>query len=84
MSPYLHFGQISPLYLALAVMNAGQSLSDARDAFIEQLIIRRELAFNFVYYTPDYDSFDVIPGWARNPWPIMNPTSGNMSIPKRN
>ncbi len=65
MSPYLHFGQISPLYLALAVMNAGQSLSDARDAFIEQLIIRRELAFNFVYYTPDYDSFDVIPGWAR-------------------
>jgi deoxyribodipyrimidine photo-lyase len=66
MSPYLHFGQISPVYLALAVMNTHPSLSDARDAFIEQLIIRRELAFNFVYYTPDYDSFDVIPGWARN------------------
>jgi deoxyribodipyrimidine photo-lyase len=66
MSPYLHFGQISPVYLALAVMNTHPSLSDARDAFIEQLIIRRELAVNFVYYTPDYDSFDVIPGWARN------------------
>jgi deoxyribodipyrimidine photo-lyase len=66
MSPYLHFGQISPLYLALAVMNVDPSLSDARDAFIEQLIIRRELAFNFVYYTPDYDSYDMIPGWARN------------------
>ena len=65
MSPYLHFGQISPLYLALAVMNADPSLSDARDAFIEQVIIRRELAFNFVYYTPNYDSFDVIPGWAQ-------------------
>ena len=66
MSPYLHFGQMSPLYLALAVMNVDPSLADARDAFIEQLIIRRELAFNFVYYTPDYDSFDVIPGWAQN------------------
>jgi deoxyribodipyrimidine photo-lyase len=66
MSPYLHFGQISPLYLALGVMDVDPSLSDARDAFIEQLVIRRELAFNFVYYTPDYDSFDVIPGWAKN------------------
>lgn len=66
MSPYLHFGQMSPLYLALAVMNVDPSLADARDAFIEQLIIRRELAFNFIYYTPDYDSFDVIPGWAKN------------------
>jgi deoxyribodipyrimidine photo-lyase len=66
MSPYLHFGQISPVYLALAVMNTAPSLADARDAFLEQLIIRRELAFNFVYYTPDYDSFDVIPGWAEN------------------
>jgi deoxyribodipyrimidine photo-lyase len=65
MSPYLHFGQISPLYLALAVMNAAPSLSDAKDAFLEQLIIRRELAFNFVYYTTNYDSFDVIPGWAQ-------------------
>ena len=65
MSPYLHFGQISPLYLALAAMNTAPSLSEARDAFLEQLIIRRELAFNFVYYTPGYDSFDVIPGWAR-------------------
>ncbi|MDZ7664409.1 MAG: deoxyribodipyrimidine photo-lyase [Desulfotignum sp.] len=66
MSPYLHFGQISPLYLALAVMNVDKSLADARDAFIEQLIIRRELAVNFVYYTPNYDAFDVIPGWAQN------------------
>jgi deoxyribodipyrimidine photo-lyase len=65
MGPYLHFGQISPLYLALAVMNVDRSLADARDAFMEQLIIRRELAVNFVYYTPDYDQFDVIPGWAK-------------------
>jgi deoxyribodipyrimidine photo-lyase len=65
MGPYLHFGQISPLYLAMAVMNMDASLADARDAFLEQLIIRRELAVNFVYYTPDYDQFDTIPGWAK-------------------
>jgi deoxyribodipyrimidine photo-lyase len=65
MSPYLHFGQISPLYLAMVVMNVDRSLADAGDAFMEQLIIRRELAVNFVYYTPDYDQFDVIPGWAK-------------------
>jgi deoxyribodipyrimidine photo-lyase len=65
MSPYLHFGQISPVFLALAVMKTAPSLSDAGDAFIEQLIIRRELAFNFVYYTPNYDSYDTIPGWAQ-------------------
>jgi deoxyribodipyrimidine photo-lyase len=65
MSPYLHFGQISPLYLALSVINVDKSLADARDAFMEQLIIRRELALNFVHYTPNYDSFDVIPGWAK-------------------
>lgn len=65
MSPYLHFGQISPLYLALAVMNVDRSLADARDAFMEQLIIRRELAINFVQNTPNYDSFDCIPGWAK-------------------
>jgi len=66
MSPYLHFGQISPLYLAMALMNVQASLADARDAFLEQLVIRRELAVNFVHYTPNYDSFDVIPGWASN------------------
>ncbi|MFO7911438.1 MAG: deoxyribodipyrimidine photolyase, partial [Desulfotignum sp.] len=65
MGPYLHFGQISPLYLAMALMNAPASLADARDAFLEQLIIRRELAVNFVNYTPGYDTFDVIPGWAK-------------------
>ena len=65
MSPYLHFGQISPVYLAMALMNVPASLADARDAFLEQLIIRRELAVNFVYYTPGYDRFDVIPGWAK-------------------
>jgi deoxyribodipyrimidine photo-lyase len=64
MSPYLHFGQISPLYLALEISKAGGPPS-AKDAFVEELVVRRELAANFVHYVPDYDSYDCAPGWAR-------------------
>ena len=64
MSPYLHFGQISPLYLALKLMDSGAE-KKAKDAFIEQLAVRRELAINFVEFTPDYDQFGAIPGWAQ-------------------
>ena len=66
MSPYLHFGQISPLYLALQVKAAdGRSIGlGAIEAYLEQLIVRRELAVNFVNFTPNYDTYDCIPGWA--------------------
>ena len=44
-SPYLHFGQISPLYIALAV----RSVQDPAIApFLEQLIVRRELAIKLL------------------------------------
>jgi deoxyribodipyrimidine photo-lyase len=36
-----------------------------RDAFLEELIVRRELAINYVHYTDDYDSYKALPGWAR-------------------
>ena len=67
MSPYLHFGQISPLYLARTVKAAAKSSldQDEIDAFLEQMIVRRELAMNFVQFTPDYDRYTCIPGWAR-------------------
>jgi deoxyribodipyrimidine photo-lyase len=65
MSPYLHFGQISALYLALQVFNTEKSFTPAREAFGEELIVRRELAINFVYYTPDYDSYGGLPVWAK-------------------
>ncbi len=65
MSPYLHFGQISPVYLALQVRRAheGQKIDTA--AYLEELIVRRELAVNFVYYTSDYDRYTCLPDWAR-------------------
>lgn len=56
MSPYLHFGQISPVWLARQTNH---------ESFLEELTVRRSLAQNFVYYTPDYDQFSCLPEWAR-------------------
>ncbi len=64
MSPYLHFGQISPVYLALQVRDARAGQGIDRAAYLEELIVRRELAINFVYYTSDYDRFSCLPDWA--------------------
>jgi len=65
MGPYLHFGQISPLYLALKISRAPGSLKASKDAYLEELVVRRELAMNFAFYTSRYDAFDCIPGWAQ-------------------
>ncbi|HPC39875.1 MAG TPA: deoxyribodipyrimidine photo-lyase [Spirochaetota bacterium] len=62
LGPYLHFGQISPLYIALEVL---KTKSPGRDMFLEELIVRRELSLNFVHYNDRYDSFQCLPGWAR-------------------
>ena len=64
MSPYLHFGQISPLYLALQLQRAPDSLKASKEAYFEELVVRRELAMNFTFYTSKYDSYACIPGWA--------------------
>jgi deoxyribodipyrimidine photo-lyase len=62
LSPYLHFGQLGPREVARAVSEAG--VSDAADAFLEQLIVRRELAVNYVTFNPRYDSLDGCEPWA--------------------
>ncbi|WP_414468365.1 deoxyribodipyrimidine photo-lyase [Methanobacterium sp. ACI-7] len=62
MSPYLHFGQISPLYIALEIL---KSDSKSKEAYLEELIIRRELSMNFVYYNQNYDSLNCLPDWAQ-------------------
>ena len=65
MSPYLHFGHISPVYLASKVREAREGQGIDRAAYLEELIVRRELALNFVWYTPDYDRYACLPDWAR-------------------
>jgi deoxyribodipyrimidine photo-lyase len=63
MSKYLHYGQLSPVYIALQIREHGGG-EDA-DTYLEELIIRRELPMNFVYYEPDYDQYRCLPAWAR-------------------
>jgi deoxyribodipyrimidine photo-lyase len=63
LSPYLHFGHLGPHTVALAIQEADAPKS-AKDAYLEQLIVRRELAINFVRFNPDYDNFESGPDWA--------------------
>lgn len=63
LSPYLHFGHISPLKIALAVKNS-KAPAEAKAKFLEELIVRRELSFNFCEYNDNYDSWLALPGWA--------------------
>jgi deoxyribodipyrimidine photo-lyase len=65
LSPYLHFGQISAQRVALEVRKGGNAGSAAREAFLEELIVRRELADNFCFHNPDYDRFAGFPAWAQ-------------------
>jgi deoxyribodipyrimidine photo-lyase len=64
LSPYLHFGQISAQRVAWQAQRHDQHLASLA-AFLEELIIRRELADNFCFYKADYCSFDGFPGWAQ-------------------
>ena len=65
MSKYLHYGHLSPVYIALQIREAHTSQENI-DSYLEELIIRRELPMNFVYYMPDdYDSYNNLPDWAK-------------------
>ena len=64
MSKYLHFGQISPIWLVLQARKASTK-KDNIEGFVEELVVRRELSMNFVLYTPDYDSYSNLPDWAK-------------------
>jgi len=64
LSPYLHFGQISPQRVALSVSESSVE-PHAKEVFLDQLIVRRELAENFCFYEPRYDSVNAFPSWAR-------------------
>lgn len=68
LSPYLHFGNVGPLTIALAVKEAVRKdpkLKEAGDSFLDELITWRELSVNFVRYQPMYDSVECADDWAR-------------------
>lgn len=66
LSPYLHFGTLSAREVALRVL-AAEAPVEAKDAFLEQLVVRRELAFNFCFHAPEEEhaSLSALPDWAR-------------------
>ncbi len=66
LSPYLHFGHISPLEVALAVKRHAAEHKLIAEEFLEELIVRRELAFNFARFSPAPESLDALPDWARS------------------
>ncbi len=83
LSPYLHFGHISPHEIFSAVMTherwtsrrlaarAGGArqgwwnVSPSSEAFLDQLCVWRELAFNGSAWMEGFERYDTLPGWAR-------------------
>jgi len=78
LSPYLHFGQISPITVALAIEKA-EAQRAQKDAFLNQLITWRELSVNLAHFNPNYDNFECAEPWAhrtlaqhaRDPRPVV-------------
>ncbi|WP_263350697.1 deoxyribodipyrimidine photo-lyase [Acidicapsa acidisoli] len=68
MSPYLHYGHISPLTIALAVRDVearGKAGKEVCDKYLDELIGWRELAVLFCKYNPNYDNWECAEPWAK-------------------
>ena len=66
MSPYLHFGQISSLEVALAVRDYAADHKLMGEEYLEELIVRRELAFNYAKHTMNPESLANLPEWCQD------------------
>ncbi len=64
LSPFLHFGHVSAHRVAIEASKANAPKPD-KDAFLEELIVRRELSDNFCFYNSDYDNFSGFHSWAK-------------------
>ena len=68
LSPYLHFGALSSLRVAIEIgkaLSQNSSLQSSYDTLIEEMIVRKELSDNYCYFAPDYLSLEGAPEWAR-------------------
>jgi photolyase PhrII len=63
LSPYLHYGMISPLEVFGTVRAAGSA--DETEAFLDEMLTWRELALNFCLRNPEHHSLASLPAWAR-------------------
>ncbi len=66
LSPWTHFGQISAQRCAVEVKKYNSKHSKSVQGFLEESIVRRELAENFCYYQPNYDNVNGAYDWAKN------------------
>ncbi len=64
LSSYLHFGFLSALEIALAVRDA-DAPPESIDAYLEELIVRRELSYNLTLFNEKYDSLEALPAWVQ-------------------
>jgi deoxyribodipyrimidine photo-lyase len=64
LSPHLHIGSLSSQRAVLKVL-ASKALENAKTTFIENIVIKKEIADNFCHHTPEYDSICAFPEWAR-------------------
>ena len=64
MSPFFHYGHIAPQRVALEIKNSNLPPED-KDAYLEEMIVRRELADNFCHYEKNYDQFEGFHAWAQ-------------------
>lgn len=69
LSPYLRAGNISPVDIALCTKLATKGKSGLRESeasFLEELIVRRELAVNACWFNPKYDDYEsIVPRFAQ-------------------
>ena len=64
LSPYYHYGHIAPQRVALMVQASAAPETD-KEAYLEELLVRRELSDNFCLYVENYQSLDAAPNWAK-------------------
>ncbi|MBC7459729.1 MAG: deoxyribodipyrimidine photolyase, partial [Thermoleophilia bacterium] len=64
LSTFVHYGQIAPHEIVHAVRHSG-GRREGIDTFIEEFVVRRELAWNYALHTPDCREWDALPDWAR-------------------
>ena len=64
LSPYLHFGQIASHRVVLELIKI-LKISDLKNSFYDEIIVRKELSDNFCFYNPNYTDFNCFPTWAR-------------------
>lgn len=65
LSPYFHFGQLSPQRAALEASKLRKVAAESVASFLEESVVRRELSDNFCWYTDNYDSIDCAYDWAK-------------------